>query len=540
MSAEKFTLSNVLAKVNPANSRAKQPENSSNTENKTDIFSKHLDKNLSNIASPKNQALQNTDISAENDRAASIAKDNLEKDQLNQARAEKNIEKKLSEKQQREEARIEEQRKKDEETKEARANEEKKQASDTDETNNSSNTTEQTAITAINQPAIDDTTATETAGENEVLATDQTSVINPEATEATPDELLENTELTAEQLAALNSENTTNQEIDPALTANQANTDETATPSELTDESTIALSAVQTQSQTDATTQNKDTANKGAAIETAAKTGNGLESTLGQQDASENGANNKNNGQNGEAPKPLISDAAKKDVSLGANQQIQQALPQQGTNPQANAANNALFSNSLLAENSLKTAGLTSAAADITQVSSSDTPDQINNLNSSNTDLKQATPAQALRAAGYTSPTQSVAIQIAAKAQNGAQQFEIRLNPPELGRVDVRLEFTKDGQVNTHLIVERAETLDLLSKDARQLEQALQQAGVNIENDGLTFSLKDQGDNNQNQANEFDRQDNEQNASLNAEELQIDTNVIYRQLSSNSAIDISV
>jgi len=109
-------------------------------------------------------------------------------------------------------------------------------------------------------------------------------------------------------------------------------------------------------------------------------------------------------------------------------------------------------------------------------------------------ETKGASPTNALRSAGYTSPTQSIALTIAQKAQNGIQQFEIRLNPPELGRVDVRLEFGREGTVTTHLIVERPETLEMLNKDGRQLERALADAGVNIDNDGLSFSLKDQQD----------------------------------------------
>ena len=116
-------------------------------------------------------------------------------------------------------------------------------------------------------------------------------------------------------------------------------------------------------------------------------------------------------------------------------------------------------------------------------------------------ETKAASPTNTLRSAGYTSPTQSIALSIAQKAQNGIQQFEIRLNPPELGRVDVRLEFGREGAVTTHLIVERPETLEMLNKDGRQLERALADAGVTIENDGLSFSLKDQQEGKEEQEN---------------------------------------
>ena len=90
-------------------------------------------------------------------------------------------------------------------------------------------------------------------------------------------------------------------------------------------------------------------------------------------------------------------------------------------------------------------------------------------------------------------PVSAMAVYIAGQAQNGAKRFDIRLDPPELGRVEVRLDMTREGQVTTHLVVERSETLDLLQRDARHLERALQNAGLDTSEDGMTFSLKDQG-----------------------------------------------
>jgi len=90
-------------------------------------------------------------------------------------------------------------------------------------------------------------------------------------------------------------------------------------------------------------------------------------------------------------------------------------------------------------------------------------------------------------------PVSALAVHIAQQHNKGARRFDIRLDPPELGRIEVRLDVSRDGQVTTHLVVERSETLDLLQRDARQLERALQNAGLNTSEDGMKFSLKDQG-----------------------------------------------
>lgn len=88
-------------------------------------------------------------------------------------------------------------------------------------------------------------------------------------------------------------------------------------------------------------------------------------------------------------------------------------------------------------------------------------------------------------------PVAGLAVAIAAHAQTGKNHFEIRLDPPELGRIDVRLDVDRDGQVTSHLRVERPETLDLLRRDAPALERALQQAGLKTSDNGLQFSLRD-------------------------------------------------
>jgi chemotaxis protein MotD len=89
-------------------------------------------------------------------------------------------------------------------------------------------------------------------------------------------------------------------------------------------------------------------------------------------------------------------------------------------------------------------------------------------------------------------PIEGVAVQITAQAKAGKQSFGIRLDPPELGRIDVRLDVDRHGHVTSRLVVDRPETLDLLRRDAGGLERALQDAGLKTSDNGLQFSLRDQ------------------------------------------------
>jgi chemotaxis protein MotD len=94
---------------------------------------------------------------------------------------------------------------------------------------------------------------------------------------------------------------------------------------------------------------------------------------------------------------------------------------------------------------------------------------------------------------GAPVPVHALAVTIAARASQGATRFDIRLDPAELGRIDVQLTVDREGHVKSKLVVEKQETLDLLQRDQRNLEKALAQAGVQTREGSLEFSLRDQG-----------------------------------------------
>ncbi|MCK1515046.1 flagellar hook-length control protein FliK [Bradyrhizobium sp. 190] len=115
-----------------------------------------------------------------------------------------------------------------------------------------------------------------------------------------------------------------------------------------------------------------------------------------------------------------------------------------------------------------------------------------------------ATAAQftATAAASAPVPVSGLAMEIAASARSGKTRFEIRLDPAELGRIDVRIDIDRHGQMTSHLTVERPETLSMLRQDANQLQRALDNAGLSTGNGGLQFSLRDQSSQGQNDGNQ--------------------------------------
>ncbi|MGH8637832.1 MAG: flagellar hook-length control protein FliK, partial [Burkholderiales bacterium] len=104
----------------------------------------------------------------------------------------------------------------------------------------------------------------------------------------------------------------------------------------------------------------------------------------------------------------------------------------------------------------------------------------------------QAAAAAPTASAAAPVPVEGLAVEIAARAQAGRNRFEIRLDPPELGRIEVRLDIDRGGNVTSRLVVERTETLDVLRRDAHNLERALNEAGLKTGDNGLQFALRDQ------------------------------------------------
>jgi len=91
------------------------------------------------------------------------------------------------------------------------------------------------------------------------------------------------------------------------------------------------------------------------------------------------------------------------------------------------------------------------------------------------------------------SPAEQIAVQVRSAQVAGKEQINIKLHPAELGRIEVKLESGSDGTIRASISADRSDTLDLLQRDARGLERALQDAGVKTDSGSLSFNLRGQG-----------------------------------------------
>ena len=129
----------------------------------------------------------------------------------------------------------------------------------------------------------------------------------------------------------------------------------------------------------------------------------------------------------------------------------------------------------------------------------------------------------------------------------GSSQFDIRLDPPELGRIEVQLNVDSNGQVISHITADRQDTLNLLQSQQPQLQQALEQAGLKTSDSAMQFSLRDQSFAGQQQQNQNFAQ-NGNNSQSNTQQIvipdsslsSVDTAQIYSRLNLRGGLDIRV
>jgi hypothetical protein len=110
--------------------------------------------------------------------------------------------------------------------------------------------------------------------------------------------------------------------------------------------------------------------------------------------------------------------------------------------------------------------------------------------------ITQATNALINNAsAGQSHPaTQAVALSLTKFAQTGkageTDRYRLQLDPPEMGRLDIEMDFLDGGKVKTVIMVDKPETLAMLQKDMNTLIKAMQDAGFeNMSQNDLSFSL---------------------------------------------------
>ena len=88
---------------------------------------------------------------------------------------------------------------------------------------------------------------------------------------------------------------------------------------------------------------------------------------------------------------------------------------------------------------------------------------------------------------------EQIAMQITRAADQNIDRMTVHLKPGELGKVTIALEVGPDNRLLAVISAERSETLDLLQRDSKSLEKALNDAGIKTDSGSLEFNLKGEG-----------------------------------------------
>lgn len=78
-------------------------------------------------------------------------------------------------------------------------------------------------------------------------------------------------------------------------------------------------------------------------------------------------------------------------------------------------------------------------------------------------------------------------VEIARQISAGKEELCVRLDPAELGRIDVRMSFERDGGLRAVVTAESSVALDMLRRDAGDLTRALVDAGVRADAGSFRF-----------------------------------------------------
>ncbi|WP_165356426.1 flagellar hook-length control protein FliK [Sphingosinicella sp. BN140058] len=133
-------------------------------------------------------------------------------------------------------------------------------------------------------------------------------------------------------------------------------------------------------------------------------------------------------------------------------------------------------------------------------------------------------------------------VEIARRLSAGQEEMLVRLNPQEMGRIDVRVSFDDSGTVRAVLATDSPAALDLLRRESGDLVRSLADAGVRSDSQSFRFDRggTDGGSQRgQNGSGNGSHQQSRQDARF--ENAAADTehdNIAYRQLRSSGQVDV--
>lgn len=97
---------------------------------------------------------------------------------------------------------------------------------------------------------------------------------------------------------------------------------------------------------------------------------------------------------------------------------------------------------------------------------------------------------QHLGGAGGAKVIEQIQLQMKTAVKDGVTRIVMKLEPAELGEVEIKMEIGASGKTGVVISVDRPQTLALLQQDAKQLQQMLTDLGLKTDPNSLSFNLR--------------------------------------------------
>lgn len=86
---------------------------------------------------------------------------------------------------------------------------------------------------------------------------------------------------------------------------------------------------------------------------------------------------------------------------------------------------------------------------------------------------------------------EQVKVNITKSAVRGVDKIDITLKPQDLGHIEIKMHLAKDGKLQAEIVASRPETMEMLQKEAQNLQRSFEEAGFQTDENSLNFSCRE-------------------------------------------------
>jgi flagellar hook-length control protein FliK len=130
-----------------------------------------------------------------------------------------------------------------------------------------------------------------------------------------------------------------------------------------------------------------------------------------------------------------------------------------------------------------------------------------------------------------------VGVQIAHRVAAGGDELIVRLDPPTLGRIEVRMTFDDRASLRAVFTADSAPALDMLRRDGADLTRALSDAGIRSDAQSLRFDTRG-GDSGGQQRHAWHKPDNRSGPFAGNEPAADTAELAYRNVRTSGRYDL--